>query len=146
MTPRHNLLPDTGQLQSPMVGVCWVEGGGRCRVIYRKSSFLFTEIFLLFFFLPQWLHAEPSLWRKDLCVSVWISFRTCHSQMFFLQVNKLPKKGRFAEPEHSLAAGLEAGYCHNSKWFATWVPSSEHCRYGLNMAPEKLQGITSLES
>lgn len=41
MTPGLDLLSDTGQLQPPTGGMCWMGSGGRCRFIYRKLSYPF---------------------------------------------------------------------------------------------------------
>lgn len=73
------------------------------------ESFLFLVCFLVFC-LPQWLHAEPYLWRKDLCVHYGFLFGHPTVKSPFCRYVEERKIGW---PEHSWAAGLEVGYCHN---------------------------------
>lgn len=131
MTPGLDLLSDTGQLQSPTGGMCWMGSGGRCRFIYRKLSY------------PFWFFScLGGCMQNSLCdgkiieIVGLVSFWTFHSHVSFLQT--AAKGRRSCWPEHSLAAGLESGYCHNRKLFATWVPKSELCMYHFSITPKKI--------
>lgn len=100
---------------------------------------LFTESFCIpSVFFPALVAACETLFVMERSLSLvgLVSFWTSHSHMSFLQT--AAKGRRSCWPEHSLAAGLESGYCHNRKLFATWVPKSELFIYHFGITPKKI--------